>query len=182
MARVLEALEIYQHDIVGTLAEHARCGRPTLSVGTIVGGLSVNTVPDHVTIEIDRRGVPGEDPRHAYQHVVNYLSDCLGADSRVRHDLPFSESRGLNDTANGELAEFVKSAASELAPDCRIEGVNYGTNAEAFSDAGIPTIVFGPGSIAQAHTADEWISLDQLERSAEIYYRVATCRGDAVER
>lgn len=174
MARVLEALEIYQHDIVGNLAEHPRCGRPTLSVGTIAGGLSVNTVPDHVTIEIDRRCVPGEDPRQAYRHVVDYLASCLGADASVRHEPPFSESRGLADTNNRALASYVSSVAQTQVPGCVIEGVNYGTNAEAFSDAGIPTVVFGPGSIAQAHTADEWIALDQLEIASHLYYRVAT--------
>lgn len=182
MARVLEALEIYQHDVVGTLAEHPRCGRPTLSVGTIVGGLSVNTVPDHVTIEIDRRCVPGEDPRQAYQHVVNYLTGCLGADANVRHELPFSESRGLADTANGALADYVSQVTREVTPAGIIEGVNYGTNAEAFSDAGIPTVVFGPGSIAQAHTADEWIELEQLKLAAEIYYQTATRWGAAHSR
>jgi acetylornithine deacetylase len=49
--------------------------------------------------------------------------------------------------------------------------VPYGTDAAAFAAAGVPTVVFGPGSIAQAHTADEWIALDQVEKAAEIYYR-----------
>jgi acetylornithine deacetylase len=182
MARVLEALEVYQHDSVGSLAEHPLCGRPTISVGTIAGGLSVNTVPDHVTIEIDRRCVPGEDPRQAYQQVVNYLVDCLGSDANVRHDPPFSESRGLNNTLNGTLADRLKTVAAALAPDCSIVGVNYGTNAEAFADAGVPTVVFGPGSIAQAYTADEWIELDQLERAAEIYYRAAMQLSDSHPR
>ena len=63
MSRVLLALEAYQRDVTPTLGEHALCGRPTLSVGTIGGGVSVNTVPDLATIEIDRRLLPGEDPR-----------------------------------------------------------------------------------------------------------------------
>jgi acetylornithine deacetylase/succinyl-diaminopimelate desuccinylase-like protein len=173
MARVLEALEIYQHDIVGKLAEHPRCGRPTLSVGTIGGGLSVNTVPAHCTIEIDRRCVPGEVPREAYRHVLDYLRDCLGADPLVQHDEPFSESHVLNDTVNGPLAMRLHAIAKDVTDDCEIIGVAFGTNAPAIADAGIPTVVFGPGSIAQAHTADEWIAIDQLEKAAEIYYRFA---------
>lgn len=173
MARVLEALEIYQHDVVGNLARHALCGKPTISVGTIAGGLSVNTVPDHCTIEIDRRCVPGENPRDAYDHVLNYLRDCLGADPMVQHDAPFSESLGLQDTHNRKLAEHVRSTVLPMKGGCQIVGVPYGTDAATFADAGIPSVVFGPGSIAQAHTADEWIDLDQLNSAAELYYRIA---------
>lgn len=172
MARALEALEIYQLDIVGGLAEHPLCGQPTLSVGTIVGGLSVNTVPDLCTIEIDRRCVPGEKPRAAYHHVVDYLRNCLGDDRLLQHDEPFSESLGLQDSHNCALAEHIQATTAHLLGNCQIMGVPYGTNAATFADAGIDSVVFGPGSIAQAHTADEWISLEQLNSAVEIYYRL----------
>src|SRR5690606_38465631 len=74
MAKVLAALERYQREVVGTLAEHPLCGRPTLNVGVIAGGLSVNTVPGSATIEIDRRLNPGEDPRAARQHVIDFIA------------------------------------------------------------------------------------------------------------
>src|SRR5262249_32947910 len=78
MATVLGALERYQREIVGTLANHPLCGRPTLNVGVISGGMSVNTVPDRSTIEIDRRLVPGEDPQAAWKHVVNFVASETG--------------------------------------------------------------------------------------------------------
>jgi len=56
------------------------------------------------------------------------------------------------------------------APRCAI-GVPYGTNAATISRAGVPAVVFGPGSIAQAHTTDEFITIAALERGAEIYRR-----------
>jgi len=173
MARVLEALEIYQHDVVDGLAEHALCGRPTISVGTISGGISVNTVPDHCTIEIDRRCVPGEKPREAYAHVLNYLRNSLAADPQVTHDEPFSESLGLDDAHSSELAAQLCKTARGVTGRCEIVGVPYGTDAATIADAGIPSVVFGPGSIAQAHTADEWIALDELHTASEIYYRFA---------
>ena len=52
--------------------------------------------------------------------------------------------------------------------------VPYGTDASTIAAAGIPAVVFGPGDIAQAHTCDEWIVLDQVERAAEILFRLAT--------
>jgi acetylornithine deacetylase len=57
--------------------------------------------------------------------------------------------------------------------DSEITGVPYGTNAASIAAAGIPAVVVGPGSIDQAHTVDEWIAIDQLERAVELFYRVA---------
>ena len=55
-------------------------------------------------------------------------------------------------------------------------GVPFGTDAAAISAAGVPTVVFGPGSIDQAHTADEFIAVDELQLATEIFYRIA-CDG-----
>jgi acetylornithine deacetylase len=57
-----------------------------------------------------------------------------------------------------------------------IVGVPYGTDAWVFAAIGIPTVVIGPGSIAQAHTEDEWISGAELERGVEVYRRLASNR------
>jgi acetylornithine deacetylase len=51
--------------------------------------------------------------------------------------------------------------------------VPYGTDAAPLAAAGIPAVIFGPGDIAQAHTADEWIDLEQVEQASEILYRFA---------
>jgi acetylornithine deacetylase len=55
-------------------------------------------------------------------------------------------------------------------------GVPFGTDAAAIAATGIPTIVFGPGSIEQAHTADEFIEIKELQLATEIFYHVA-CTG-----
>ena len=105
MGRLLPALERYQRDIAPQLGEHPLCGRPSLSVGTIHGGLSVNTVPDRCTIEIDRRLLPGEEPRQAYDAVVRYLADDPDVPPSVEHEPPFMQARGLADGANRPVAE-----------------------------------------------------------------------------
>jgi len=173
MAPVLQALERYQLEVARDLGSHPLCGHPTLSVGTISGGVSVNTVPDRATIEIDRRLIPGEIPSDARQHVIDFLSAQLAADSAVEHEPPFLIGVGLQDAANGPLGESMVRAARSAGIDCRAVGVPYGTNAAAIAAAGVPSIVFGPGSIDQAHTADEWLSLDQLDRASEALYRFA---------
>ncbi len=173
MGPVLAALQRYQRDVAPTLGEHPLCGRPTLSVGTITGGLSVNTVPDRCTIEIDRRLLPHEEPQAAYMHVIDYLSREVGSEVRIQHDPPFLIGVGLPDETNGELANAMQGAARSMGLESEKIGVPYGTDAAAISAAGVPSIVFGPGSIAQAHTADEWLALDGLEAASEALYRFA---------
>jgi acetylornithine deacetylase/succinyl-diaminopimelate desuccinylase-like protein len=167
MSSVLGALERYQSQVAPRLGQHALCGRPTLSVGTIAGGLSVNTVPDCCTIEIDRRLIPGENPNEAYRQVLDFVASELGADPAIEHERPFLIGVGLSDEANGPLAARMVAAAHGAGIPCDAVGVPYGTNAAAIAAAGVPSIVFGPGSIDQAHTADEWLALDQLAQASE---------------
>ncbi len=172
MGRVLRALEHYQREIVGTLADHPLCGRPTLSVGTIHGGISVNTVPDRCTIEIDRRLSPGEEPQAAWQHVVHYLAEETALGSFIEHEPPFMQGRGLSDAHNGALAERLATAVqAATGKSLRKVGVAFGTDAASFASAGVPCVVFGPGSIEQAHTAEEWVPLAEVEHAAESLYR-----------
>jgi acetylornithine deacetylase len=174
LAPALTALERYAQDVAPKLGRHPLCGQPTLSVGTIQGGLSVNTVPARATIEIDRRLLPGENPRAAYDHVLGYLAENLAQPGSIQHDRPYMQTTGLSDRDNRALGEQLVRTARSVVDGSAMVGVPYGTNAAATSAAGVPSVVFGPGSIAQAHTADEWLALDQLELASEVYYRFAT--------
>jgi acetylornithine deacetylase len=60
----------------------------------------------------------------------------------------------------------------------RVVAVPYGTDASTLAEAGVPSVVFGPGDIAQAHTCDEWVDLDEVEEASEILYRLACAGGD----
>ena len=170
MAPVLAALERYQSELAATAAEHPLCGKPTLSVGTIRGGISVNTVPDLCTIEIDRRLLPNDDPEKVYREVIDYLARHVEHADWIEHLPPIMRSRGLSEAGNAALADRLAAAVSEVQGTAKKSGVPFGTNATAFGQL-FPTVVFGPGSIAQAHTADEWVELEQVERASEILYR-----------
>ena len=177
MAPIVAALEQYHRQVLAGLPTHALCGRPTLSVGTIAGGISVNTIPDRSTIEIDRRLVPGEEPTVAYQQTIDYLTAAIGdpfALSHIEHEPPFIQSPGLSETASGGLAERLSRAVRDVTGHAERVGVPFGTDAAAISRAGVLAVVFGPGSIEQAHTADEWVSLDEVAQAAEILFRFAS--------
>jgi acetylornithine deacetylase/succinyl-diaminopimelate desuccinylase-like protein len=170
IAPVLTALARYQREVMSQRPVHARCGLPSLSVGTITGGISVNTIPDRCSIEIDRRLLPGEKPLEAYAQVLDFLASEVGDDAIV-YDPPFLASGGLSDEFNAPVASAMGAAARSVGIDCQVVGVPYGTNAAAIAQSGVPSIVFGPGSIDQAHTADEWVSLAEVERASEALYQ-----------
>ena len=90
----------------------------------------------------------------------------------ITHEDPFIAKGGLADDHNQELAAAVSRIASGYGSPGELIGVPYGTDAPAFDAINCPTIVFGPGSIEQAHTKDEWLAIEQLKTAAEIYYQI----------
>ena len=172
-ARAILAIESLARELLGRQPGHP-CGPPTLSLGTVHGGAGVNLVPDLVVLELDRRVVPGESPRAAREEVIARIAAALAADppvggsARVEHDEPFLESQGLPAAADDAWAARLEAAAVGRGAAPRRVAARYGTNASVFAAAGVPTVVFGPGAIDQAHTADEWIEIEQVDRAADI--------------
>lgn len=173
MAHVLLAFESYAREFAPTVPQHRLCGPATLSVGLLHGGLSVNTVPDRCTIEIDRRMLPGEQPAEVYRQIVDYVARRPGIDFAIDHEPPYAEGRPLADTHNGQLADRLVAATRRVLGHGEKVGVPYGTDASTIARAGVPAVVFGPGSIDQAHTVDEWLALDELERASQVLYEFA---------
>ncbi len=173
------------------------CGRSTVCVSTVQGGVGINTVPDQATIEIDRRLLPGESPAVAYQELIDYVAEKChawtaqadGPGSRslsdagtsppvslIEHEPPTQQSAGLSGGLNQDLGNRLAAIVQAGGAAGELIGVPYGTDAWVFDKLGWPTVVCGPGSIDQAHTDDEWIAIEQLEQATEVFYRVA-CGG-----
>lgn len=171
MAEAVLALQAYATTLQQRLGDPA-LGPPTLNVGTIHGGVSVNTVPDCCTIEIDRRLLPEDVPQRARDDVLDALAHHPSLGAYLQHDPPFLVSRGLSDRDNRALAERLLQCLRQLGHDAHPVRVPYGTNAPFYAQAGMPTVVCGPGSIEQAHTADEWIAIDQLQAAVDVYYAI----------
>jgi len=176
MGRVISALAEY----AGVLARSSPdpiLGPPSLSVGRIEGGQSVNVVPDWCEIEIDRRLIPGEEPGQALELAREFLGDRLGDLDRIEFGRPWINmpalSPNLGDWA-GPLQDAVKKVTGRKPA---IVGVPYGTDAGPLGASGVPCVVFGPGDIAQAHTKDEWVDIDQVRQAAEAYFQIACMLG-----
>jgi len=174
--------------VVSCLAEYAATlldstpdpvlGPPTLSVGRIEGGLSVNVVPDWCEIEIDRRLIPGEQAGDARDRVAAFLRGRLGELSDVEFLPPWVQMPPLSpkDRQASQWVEAIQQAVSKATGHRpTVGGVPYGTDAGPLGESGLPCFVFGPGDITQAHTKDEWIELDQVQMAAQAYFAMA-CR------
>jgi acetylornithine deacetylase len=175
MSQVLATLERYAEEVGRMIPPHPLCGPPTLSVGRISGGISVNTVPDECLIEIDRRVVPGEDSAAVIPHVTNYLRNRLDVDFEMLP--PWVDGATLSDKLNGPWADRLLQQIVAIAGPRRKLGAWYGTNASRYAPSGVPAVVFGPGSINQAHTVDEWIDVNELRQATEIYYQFCANAG-----
>lgn len=171
MAEVVQHLSAYADGLMQRPA-HPRCGRPTLSVGRIEGGESINVVPDQCRIEVERRVVPGEAAECVREEIVDYLD--RHCEVPLRHHEPWLTSHPLNDDNNEWLADPLRGSAERVHGGSRCVGVPYGTHASRTAAVGVPSVVFGPGHIAQAHTVDEWIELTQLESAAESMFTFLT--------
>jgi acetylornithine deacetylase len=172
MAEVVPHVARYADQLRATRIDPV-LGPATLSVGRIDGGTSVNTVADRCQIEIDRRLVPGEDGAAAVADLVAYLRGRVPGHVRYECSEPWLSSPALSPTLSGDLTARLGRAIDAVRGGHQVVGVPYGTDASKLALAGVPSVVFGPGDIARAHTCDEWVALDEVEQAGEILYRLA---------
>jgi acetylornithine deacetylase/succinyl-diaminopimelate desuccinylase-like protein len=164
MARVVDALET-RYAALLRKRRHPLLGHATINVGTISGGRQPNIVPDRCEIAIDRRTLPGETEASVRREITSLLRgvgvNVVSADTRGVPCLPMETDPNL------PLVQQFMRCAGQRKP----AGVDFFSDAGALSAGGIPSVLFGPGDIAQAHTADEWIALEQLERGTRLLTR-----------
>lgn len=170
MARVVLALE---EDHARLAREpHALLGPATCNVGVIRGGVQVNFVPDECVIEIDRRLLPGEktaDVLAHYQALLDQLK-AVHPDLDASMELPpLLTDEALETSADSQAACLAMEVLGEMGLDPECCGVPFGSDASKLARLGIPSLVFGPGSIDLAHTAAEYVELDQVLRAYEFY-------------
>lgn len=137
----------------------------TASVGQFHGGIADNVVPRDAEFRYEFRNLPTADAARMQKEVADYASRTEVAMKKVAPDAGFSFETIC------EIPSFLSSAdepvtrlAQRLAKESRTTLVAFGTEAGLFKNAGIPTVVCGPGSITQAHQPDEYVTLEQLAR------------------
>ncbi len=148
----------------------------TLQTGTIRGGTAHNIVPRECEFQFEFRYLPGADPQAMIEEIEAYARSVLEPEmKRVAAEAAIEfQGRpgipGLDMDEQHTLAALVRGLARTESAAGRVA---YATEAGLFQEAGIPAIVCGPGSIAQAHKPNEFISLDQIASCEAFFDRLA---------
>jgi acetylornithine deacetylase len=147
----------------------------TVQAGLIEAGEAVNIVPSRATITWECRGVPGLPIDEVAQRLRRYACDVV--EPKLRMTAPEASITTELGVMVPELApdpgSVAETLALRLAGQNRTHAVSYGTEAGHFQKSGVPTVICGPGSIEQAHRADEWIALSEIEACAGFLRRLA---------
>lgn len=168
MTSLLAAMQRYAADLERR-PQHPLVGGPTFSVGVIRGGSAVNVVPDRCEVLVDRRLIPGEDGAAAEAELRQYLGgDVDYSLENLLTDWP------LETAPDAAIVQRVQAAALQVLGRVNIRGVAYGTDASKLDRAGVQCVVCGPGDIAQAHQAVEWVEARQVEQAVALYRKVLT--------
>jgi acetylornithine deacetylase len=147
-----------------------RLGPPTLSIGLVEGGSAPNIVPDHASLVVDRRLTPEESEASVRAEIEDAIRRS-GAE-HVAVDWCRTEKPGLSTPDDGASVRACQRALAAAGLPTATATAAFGTDAGIFAAAGIPSVVLGPGSVAQAHTADEWVLASQVERMTEVLVRL----------
>jgi acetylornithine deacetylase len=169
MARIILALEDDHQRLAANV--HPLLGPATCNVGVIHGGVQVNFVPDTCAIEIDRRLLPGESVETVLAHYQKIL-DGLKAEHptlEAHMEPPLLTDEALETAADSAPARLASKLLGEMGLNDEPCGVPFGSDASKLSRQGVPSLVFGPGSIDQAHAAVEFVEIAQVEKALAFY-------------
>jgi succinyl-diaminopimelate desuccinylase len=154
---------------------HPLVGSPTLNVSTIRGGTAQNIVPAECVIAIDRRVNPGENPEAILAEVDSLLESLPSGEASFERSAPTLVTSPLDTPTDHPLVVALQSGQETvLGERGQPMGMTFGTDASLFGPSGIPCVVFGPGSIDQAHSDEEWVEVEDVAKAAEILAEAMT--------
>ncbi|MSQ54102.1 MAG: M20/M25/M40 family metallo-hydrolase [Betaproteobacteria bacterium] len=184
-AEILKDLYAYRKALYALESSIPGIGSPTLVVGLISGGINTNVVPDRVVFRLDRRIIPDEIPGAAEKFIRALVAQSVRKMAGIRVEVrtilraePFAPRPGQEC-----LVEAIsRRAAQVFGAEVKPHGVPIYTDARHYSEAGIPTVLYGAGprtlEEANGHRADENLLLDDLHRATEV---VALALADLLE-
>ncbi len=155
----------------------------TIQVGVIQGGVSLNIVPNSCVFEFEIRHLPDDDPNAYVDEIEAFAREQLEpAMQAIDAATGFTfEDIGTNFSLNIDPGEDIVALVKRLTGRNNHGKVAFGTEAGLFMErAGIPTVVCGPGHIAQAHKPDEFIALEQVAKGEDFMQQLMdyVCNGD----
>ncbi len=162
---------------------HPLLGSPTLNVGMICGGVAPNVVPDRCWIRLDRRWLPGEDIGAIQAEIRDVIARATQGICGVRVQVKrMEETRHccpMETRVDQPFVVGLQRVAAEEGLSPQPVGVPYGTDGSLLAAHGVPTVVWGPGSVVEAHSSDEHVDLGEVWVATRAYVRaiVELCTG-----
>jgi succinyl-diaminopimelate desuccinylase len=160
-ARAVVALQEFDFNV----ARHDVLGAPTINVGTIQGGLNINSVPDRATIGIDIRTIPAQKHEKIREQLTSYLRQDVSLRTLL-------DAKSIwTDPHHPWISEVFQVAHNVEGIGDDIGAAPYFTDASVLTPAfgSPPTVIIGPGELALAHQTDEYCQVSRIERATEIY-------------
>lgn len=141
------------------------------SVNRIEGGVKDNVVPDHCSIAIDRRFIPGEDPEAQIAEMRAIAESAIVEIPGLRVSVAFDGevNWARMSPVDSPLVQAMLGANGRLGLDVQPTGFSMATDGRFFAAAGYPTIIVGPGDPNVAHVPDEWVAIDDVVDAARAY-------------
>lgn len=163
-ARAVSKLEEFDFNI----ARHPVLGPPTLNVGTLSGGINVNSVPDRALFGIDIRTIPEQDNARLRDQLASYLGEEVELETMVDVGSVWTDP---DDTWIQQVFAITANVTGEKP---EVGGAPYFTDASALRPAygNVPTVVLGPGEAEMAHQTDEYCVVERIDQAVEIYTEI----------
>lgn len=148
---------------------HPLLGRGSLHASTINGGTGMSTYPESCELAIERRTLPGETAEMALEEIRSAMNRVKGKNPRFDASVSLMTAQAPSDVdVSSPLVTKLASAIRAEGFLALVEGLSAWTDAALLNEAGVPAICFGPGDIALAHGAEEWVPVAEIETAAKV--------------
>ncbi len=161
MAKEIQKIEAFSHQRQKE-TDHPLLGHETLAITMMDGGKQLNIIPNQCQAYIEWRYLP----KHNANDCREALSKVLESTTEINILNYFSP---MQTNPDHSMVKQCRQSTDKICHHQKVEGVSYATDASAFDELDFPKIILGPGNIAQAHTKDEFIKLDQLKKGLDVY-------------
>jgi len=171
--------ELHQHDTQTLRTKsHPLLGHASMHAGTIRGGNGISTYPERAEFSLERRTLPGESGAAFADEVRAAIARVKARVPSFNADVTLGLVQDSNDVpADHAIVTALSGAAKEAGVAAPIEGLSCWTDAALFTARGIPAVCFGPGDIALAHAAEEYVPVAEIAKATDVLTRaiIAWC-------
>lgn len=153
---------------------HPLLGRGSLHASTISGGIGMSTYPDRCILSVERRTIPGESADDALGEVRNAIERVRARRPELAATIRLIAAQLPSDVrADAKVVRMLERGLQEAGMPAPLEGLSAWTDAALLNEAGIAAICFGPGDIALAHSAEEYVPVGEIRSATEVLTNVA---------